>query len=77
GARTFDGIAVERPDSPPLGIGCPGGIGRRTTDWLEKGVVKQHRKLGTTLNTLIADGFTIRHVEEWSPNEDELHDNPD
>ncbi|MGR9212470.1 class I SAM-dependent methyltransferase [Rhizobium leguminosarum] len=51
--------------------------GPRTTDWLAKGVVKQHRKLGTTLNTLIAAGFAIRHVEEWSPNEDELHDNPD
>ncbi|WP_327211483.1 class I SAM-dependent methyltransferase [Rhizobium ruizarguesonis] len=51
--------------------------GPRTTDWLAKGVVKQHRKLGTTLNTLIAAGFAIRHVEEWSPNEDELQDNPD
>ncbi|MGW9947023.1 hypothetical protein J2W92_002360 [Rhizobium leguminosarum] len=26
---------------------------------------------------MIAAGFAIRHVEEWSPNEDELHDNPD
>jgi len=50
--------------------------GPRTTDWLAKGVVKQHRKLGTTLNTLIAAGFTIRHVEEWSPNDRELRDNP-
>ena len=51
--------------------------GPRMTDWLAKGVVKQHRKLGTTLNTLIAAGFSIRHVEEWSPNDRELRDNPD
>ena len=28
---------------------------------------KQHRTLGTTLNTLIDAGFAIRRVEEWSP----------
>jgi SAM-dependent methyltransferase len=41
--------------------------GPRTTDWLAKGVVKQHRTIGTTLNALIDSGFAIRHVEEWSP----------
>ncbi|EJC80434.1 methylase involved in ubiquinone/menaquinone biosynthesis [Rhizobium leguminosarum bv. trifolii WSM2297] len=51
--------------------------GSRTTDWLAKGVIKHHRKLGTTLNTLIAAGFSIRHVEEWSPNDQELRDNSD
>ncbi len=51
--------------------------GERTTDWLAKGVIKQHRKLGTTLNALIGAGFSIRHVEEWSPTKEELRDNPD
>ena len=41
--------------------------GPRTTDWLAKGVIKQHRTLGTTLNSLVDAGFAIRHVEEWSP----------
>jgi SAM-dependent methyltransferase len=41
--------------------------GARVTDWLAKGVRKQHRTLGTTLNTLIDAGFTIRRVVEWSP----------
>lgn len=41
--------------------------GPRVTDWLAKGVVKQHRTIGTTLNTLIISGFAIRHVEEWAP----------
>ncbi|MBX4930276.1 class I SAM-dependent methyltransferase [Rhizobium bangladeshense] len=51
--------------------------GARTTDWLAKGVIKQHRKLSTTLNALIGAGFSIRHVEEWSPTKEELRDNPD
>lgn len=51
--------------------------GPRVTDWLAKGVVKQHRKLGTTLNALIGAGFTIRHLQEWSPTEAEIAANPD
>ena len=41
--------------------------GPRTTDWLAKGVIKQHRTIGTYLNLLIRHGFTIAHVEEWGP----------
>lgn len=51
--------------------------GARTTDWLAKGVVKQHRTLGTTLNTLIAAGFSIRHVEEWRPDATDLAQHPE
>ncbi|PST22073.1 class I SAM-dependent methyltransferase [Mesorhizobium plurifarium] len=51
--------------------------GKRVTDWLAKGVVKYHRTLGTTLNALIAAGFTIRRVQEWSPTADEIARNPD
>ena len=50
--------------------------GRRTTDWLAKGVVKQHRTLGTTLNTLIESGFIIRHVDEWSPTPEQVAAQP-
>lgn len=50
--------------------------GPRTTDWLAKGVVKQHRTIGTTLNSLIGAGFTIRHVQEWSPTADQVAANP-
>jgi SAM-dependent methyltransferase len=46
--------------------------GARTTDWLAKNVVKQHRTIGTTLNSLISTGFTIRHVQEWSPTTDQV-----
>ncbi|MGH6859757.1 MAG: class I SAM-dependent methyltransferase [Phyllobacterium sp.] len=50
--------------------------GPRTTDWLAKGVVKQHRTIGTTLNTLINAGFALRHVEEWHPTADQIRANP-
>lgn len=51
--------------------------GRRVTDWLAKGVVKQHRTIGTTLNTLIGAGFAIRHVAEWAPTPDQITAMPD
>ncbi len=50
--------------------------GPRVTDWLAKGVVKQHRMLGTTLNGLIGAGFAIRHVQEWHPTPDQLAAQP-
>jgi SAM-dependent methyltransferase len=46
--------------------------GIRTTDWLAKGVIKWHRTVATTLNTLIGVGFTIRHVEEWRPTDEQV-----
>jgi SAM-dependent methyltransferase len=50
--------------------------GPRTTDWLTKGVVKQHRTLGTYLNLLIAGGFAIVHVEEWGPTDAQIRARP-
>ncbi|MBK5416741.1 class I SAM-dependent methyltransferase [Pseudomonas sp. TH31] len=43
--------------------------GERVTNWLAEGVIKPHRTVGTLLNTLIAAGFTIRHVNEWGPSD--------
>lgn len=50
--------------------------GPRTTDWFTPGVVKHHRTLGTTLNSLIQGGFVITHVEEWGPTEQQIDANP-
>jgi SAM-dependent methyltransferase len=50
--------------------------GPRTTDWLAPGVIKQHRTIGTTLTLLIRSGFTIAHVEEWSPTDAQLAAQP-
>jgi SAM-dependent methyltransferase len=51
--------------------------GPRTTDWLAKGVVKQHRTIGTLLNMLIGAGFTISHVEEWGPTDEQIAARPE
>lgn len=51
--------------------------GPRTTDWLAKGVVKQHRTIGTLLNMLIRTGFAISHVEEWGPTDEQIAARPE
>ncbi|BCQ60048.1 hypothetical protein PBOI14_17980 [Pseudomonas sp. Boi14] len=50
--------------------------GERVTHWLAEGVIKQHRTLGTLLNTLIDTGFNLRHVQEWGPTEQQVEDLP-
>jgi SAM-dependent methyltransferase len=51
--------------------------GPRTSDWLAKGVVKQHRTLATILNLLAEAGFTLRHVEEWGPIREQMAAHPE
>jgi hypothetical protein len=41
--------------------------GPRSTDWLAKGVIKQHRTVATTLDVLLRGGFATARVEEWGP----------
>jgi SAM-dependent methyltransferase len=50
--------------------------GARVTDWLAKGVRKQHRTLATTLNSLIDAGFAVRRVVEWSPTPEQVAAQP-
>jgi len=50
--------------------------GPRSTDWLAKGVIKQHRTLATYINMLIRLGFAISHVEEWGPTEEQIAAQP-
>jgi len=51
--------------------------GPRTTNWLAKGVIKQHRTVGTLLNLLIRAGFTITHVEDWGPTDAQIMARPE
>ena len=51
--------------------------GPRSTDWLAKGVIKQHRTVATYLNLLIAAGFTLRHIEEWGPTPQQIAAHPE
>ena len=50
--------------------------GTRTTEWFTPGVVKYHRRLATTLNHLIAAGFTIARVEEFVPTPEQIAADP-
>ncbi len=51
--------------------------GARSTDWLAKGVIKQHRTLATYVNRLIETGFTLTRLEEWSASAAEVAAHPD
>ena len=50
--------------------------GPRSTDWLAKGVIKEHRTLATYLNLLLRLGFTLDRVEEWGPTEEQIAAHP-
>jgi SAM-dependent methyltransferase len=51
--------------------------GPQSTDWLAKGVVKQHRTIGTYLNLLLEQGFALLRVEEWGPTDAQIAAHPE
>jgi SAM-dependent methyltransferase len=51
--------------------------GPRSTDWLTKGVIKQHRTLATYLRLLTVSGFAVQHVEEWGPTDAQIAGRPE
>jgi SAM-dependent methyltransferase len=74
------------PASPGWAVGVDGARawpvtgyldeGSRSTDWLAKGVIKQHRTLATTLNQLLKAGFTVSHIDEWGPTPQQIAAQP-
>jgi SAM-dependent methyltransferase len=50
--------------------------GPRSTDWLARGVIKQHRTLATYINLLLRCGFALYHVEEWGPTVEQIAAQP-
>jgi ubiquinone/menaquinone biosynthesis C-methylase UbiE len=50
--------------------------GPRSTDWLAKGVIKQHRTLATYVNLLVRSGFSLSRVEEWGPTDAQIAARP-
>jgi ubiquinone/menaquinone biosynthesis C-methylase UbiE len=50
--------------------------GPRSTDWLAKGVIKQHRTLATYINLLLGLGFALIRVEEWGPTPQQIAAQP-
>jgi hypothetical protein len=46
--------------------------GPRTTDWLAPIVIKRHRTLASYINLLVAHGFQLAALHEWSPTDAQL-----
>lgn len=51
--------------------------GSRMTNWLTKGVIKQHRTIGTTVNLLVRSGFALTCLDEWGPTDDQISAHPE
>lgn len=75
-APAHPGWALDKDGNRTWPINRYAAEGPRRTDWLAKGVVKHHRRMGTTLNTLIDAGFLIRRVLEWAPTAGQITANP-
>ena len=50
--------------------------GPRSTDWLAKGVIKQHRTIATYINMLLRIGFSLCRIEEWGPTVQQVASRP-
>lgn len=51
--------------------------GPRSTDWLTRGVIKQHRTLATYANMLLRLGFILTRIEEWGPSAEQIAEHPE
>lgn len=51
--------------------------GARRTDWLAKGVIKQHRTIETYLRLFAQAGLTLEHLKEWGPSPEQIAAEPD
>jgi 2-polyprenyl-3-methyl-5-hydroxy-6-metoxy-1,4-benzoquinol methylase len=51
--------------------------GKRITSWITDGVVKYHRTIATTLNTLKHQGFEFVALNEWRPSDEQLIAHPE
>ncbi|VEA67342.1 Malonyl-CoA O-methyltransferase BioC [Serratia plymuthica] len=50
--------------------------GRRVSNWLAEGVIKQHRMLGSYINLLVQQGFIVTYLNEWGPSAQQIAENP-
>ena len=50
--------------------------GPRSTDWLARGVIKQHRTLASYINILLRLGFSISEINEWGPTRRQIASRP-
>jgi SAM-dependent methyltransferase len=76
-APSAPGWSVDAAGRKTWPIDCYLEEGPRTTDWLAKGVVKQHRTIGTTVGLLLRHGFALTHLEEWGPSATQISARPE
>ena len=57
-------------------VNCYFCEGERSTDWLTKGVIKQHRTIGTYVRLLLRLGFRLEHLQEWGPSSEQIAAQP-
>ncbi len=50
--------------------------GERVSNWFAEGVIKQHRKLSSWINALIAAGFVLEQLDEWGPSAEQIVQQP-
>jgi SAM-dependent methyltransferase len=51
--------------------------GQRVTAWITPGVVKYHRTVASYVNSLLAHGFQLVHLEEWGPTQAQIAAHPE
>jgi SAM-dependent methyltransferase len=51
--------------------------GERLTNWIADGVVKYHRLISTTINSLQASGLRLVHIDEWSATDADIEAHPE
>ncbi|WP_182986969.1 hypothetical protein [Gluconacetobacter aggeris] len=54
----------------------PASAPARSNDWFAKGVLKYHRRMATTLNTLTDTGFALRRIDECAPTQKQIAQMP-
>jgi SAM-dependent methyltransferase len=50
--------------------------GKRTTNWLAEGVVKEHHTVSSWITKLLSARFTLWQIKEWCPSEQQVKENP-
>lgn len=51
--------------------------GQRVTDWIAPGIIKYHRTVASYVNSLLAQGFCLTHLQEWGPTPAQIVENPE
>ncbi|TCR59361.1 class I SAM-dependent methyltransferase [Bosea sp. BK604] len=76
-APRHQGWSEDESGLPTWPVGGYLDEGPRSTDWLAKGVIKQHRTIETYLALLSRAGFTLTCLREWGPSPEQVATNPD